>query len=501
MTAQALQPAPHAHAPAPAVAGDPPAAIVAGGGIAGIAAAIRLADAGLRVTLLETRPRLGGRATSFEDPRSSEVLDNCQHVVMGCCTAYLHLLDRLGVRDQIEWTRDQLWLERGSGRASTVRPSAIPAPFHFAPAVARAKFLSAREKAALAWGAHVVAHAKREAWRDRTFAQFLAHARQPDSLVRKFWEPVVVSACNLPCDRACAASALMVFQDGFFGSPRAADIGVSRVPLLRLYDRAAAALAGTGGVVRLGFSVERVGPAHVEGVCKGRRERLDAPAVVCALPIERALGVIDPAILSADGRFPPMLTPGDAPAGDRSRWAFSPILGVHLAFDRPVLRAPHAVLVPDASAAPAPAVQWLFRKDDEGRRVHAVISAADAWVPMPEAEIVERVRADIEAHIPEARGARVEWARAVKEKRATFAPTPEVERLRPPATGSSGLILAGDYTATGWPATMEGAARSGFTAAAAVLDRLGRSADAAAASAPAMLPRAGLARWLVARGA
>ncbi len=479
-------------------------AIVAGGGISGIAAALRLADAGVRVTLLETRPRLGGRATSFVDPRTGETLDNCQHVVMGCCTAYLDLLRRLGVEHEIEWTREQYWIERDgpgtvAGRESIVKPGVLPAPFHFTGAVLGASFLTAGQKAALAWGAHMVAHAKRAEWTNATFADFLRAARQPAGLVAKFWAPIVVSACNLSCERVCAASALMVFQDGFFANPRAAQIGVSRVPLLRLYDQAEQSMVVAGGSVRRGFSVDRLGTSWVEGTERGRTERLEADAVVCALPIERALGVIESAILQADARFAPMLAAHSAGDDDDhrvSRWSFSPILGVHLAFDRPVLRRPHAVLVPRADDATVGvgeeagrlATQWLFRKDTEGKRVHAVISAADAWMGVDEQAIVARVLADLHAHLPTSRGATVQWARAVKEKRATFAGTPDVERLRPAVMGNSGLVLAGDYTATGWPATMEGAARSGYAAAAAVLGQHWE---------PANLRPSGLARWLV----
>jgi len=140
----------------------------------------------------------------------------------------------------------------------------------------------------------------------------------------------------------------------------------------------------------------------------------------------------------------------------------SPILGVHLEFDRPILRTPHAVLVGKGT-------HWLFRKDDDGTRIHAVISAAGEWLAMDEHEITQRVRTDIEACVPAARGATILSARPVKEKLATYAPTPEGEANRPTTLGECGLILAGDYVRNGWPATMEGAVRSGSLAAEAVL--------------------------------
>ncbi len=465
---------PPAAAPAPPSAGAPAhrprSVLIVGGGIAGIAAALRLSEAGLPTTLLETRKKLGGRATSFTDPRSGETLDNCQHVAMGCCTAYLDLLSRLGVLDQLEWTRDQYWIETG-GRTSVVRPSPLPAPAHFAPAILAARFLSLAEKAALAWGGHCIARARRADWTTRTFGQFLTSARQPRRLIDRFWAPVVISACNLPCDAVCAASALQVFQEGFFGSPRAAEIGVSRVPLLSLYDRAEQVISAAGGRLRLGCGVERL---DASSVLTTAGERLSADAVICALTPERAAEVIDAALFAADPRLPGL-----------ARFTFSPILGVHLTFDRPVLSSPHAVLVDGAT-------QWLFRKDADGRKLHAVISAADDWMDLSEAAIGERVLADIRAHLPAARAAQLLSVRSVKEKRATFAATPEVERLRPAAIGPAGLrgvILAGDYTATGWPATMEGAARSGYAAAAAILG--------VPSLLPPELPRTGLAPWLI----
>lgn len=422
--------------------------MVAGGGIAGIAAALRLAEHGVAVTLLETRKKLGGRATSFTDVRTGLTLDNCQHVVLGCCTSYLDLLARLEVDDRIRWDREQYWLEPG-GRCSVIRASEFfAAPLHFGPATLRASFLSKAELLALARAGPAIIRADRAKLVGETFAAFLARHGQPARLIERFWAPVVISACNLMCERVSAASALHVFQDGFFANPRAADIGISTVPLVDLYDRAETAIEAAGGAVRLGASVDRL---DARSVALGSGEVLRADAVVCALPCERAAVAIDPGLL-----------PGDPRLGDLARIGHSPILGVHCTFDEPVLDTPHAVLV-------GAATQWLFRKDDAGRQVHAVISAADAWMDLSEAQIAERVAADIKAYCPRAERAVMRSCRPVKEKRATFAATPEVEPIRPATTGPSGVILAGDYTRTGWPATMEGATRSGYAAAAAVL--------------------------------
>lgn len=428
--------------------------VIAGAGLAGIAAALRLTEAGARVTLLETRKKLGGRATSFLDVRSGEMLDNCQHVALRCCTNYLDFLDRLGAGDKLRWTSEQYWLEPG-GRESVIRPGWAPVPGHFSWSVLRARFLTLGQKAALARGMWAVLRADRARYRAASFAEFLARCRQPAGLIERFWEPVIVSACNTSVSRVCAASALQVFQEGFLAGRDAADIGVATVPLLELYDRAEAIIAGAGGEVRLGCSVEHIGGTSVAFSEGQASETLTADRVVCALPPERAASVLDPA---------------HAPALEGVE--HSPILGVHIELDRAVMRRPHAVLV-------GAGTQWLFRKDESGRRLHAVISAADGWMAMDEGEIGRRVMDDVRAYLPGAAGAQPLRVRAVKEKRATFACTPACESARPLATAAvraagqttPGPILAGDYTQTGWPATMEGAVRSGYAAAALALGR------------------------------
>lgn len=427
----------------------PRTVIIVGGGIAGISCALRLADEGVRVTLLETRKKLGGRATSFQDSRTGLLIDNCQHVAMGCCTNYLDLCRRLGVHDKIRWLREVYWVEAG-GRVSEIRPGLLPAPAHFSLSFLGASFLLAGEKCRVALGMNAALAAVRAHWIDATFSEWLAAHRQPESLIRKFWTPVVVSACNLPPERVCAATALHVFQEGFLAHRDAALVGVPTVPLVQLYDAAESAITSTGGTLRLGCGVETL---WRDRVLTTAGDTLSADAVVCAVPPERAARIVAPELQHADERFERL-----------ARITHSPILGVHLTFDRPVLPLHSAVLVDRPT-------QWLFRKDDAGAHVHAVISAADEWMPLNEEEITRRVLADLHLCFPASRPATLISSRTVKEKLATFAATPEVESLRPAITGPSGLVLAGDYIQTGWPATMEGAARSGALAAAAILGR------------------------------
>lgn len=426
--------------------------LVLGGGIAGIAAALDLCAAGARVSLIESRDRLGGRASSFFDAKSGLWLDNCQHVTLGCCDAYLRLCAMLGASELIRWDDEQYWVEEG-GRTSLLKPAALPPPLHGFPSFMRAKFLSLGEKARVAAGLAQIQFLNRHHHESRTFSDLLEELGQSDSERRKFWDPIIISACNLTPQRVSALPAIQVFQQAFLAGARPSRIGIMTVPLGQIYERARSAIADSGGAVLLGESV-----SHFDGssASLASGHTLEADAVVCALPFEKAILFADDKLKSRDPRFDAM-----------SRMTHSPILGVHLFFDRPMLKTPHAVLVGGET-------QWLFRKDESGRMVHAVISAADEWMALDQDEIVARVLRDVLLRYPEAADARLELARPVKERRATFAFTPGFESLRPDATGplASSPVLAGDYTKTDWPATMEGAARSGFGAAQAVRQRL-----------------------------
>jgi squalene-associated FAD-dependent desaturase len=422
--------------------------LVLGGGIAGIAAAMSLALRGTRVTLIESRDRLGGRASSFFDAKTGLWLDNCQHVTLGCCTNYIRLCRMLGVDHLIRWDNEQYWVEAG-GRTSVLKPSWLPAPAHGLPSFAMAKFLTWAEKARIGAALAQMRFLDRARYADRSFASLLDELDQEPGERRRFWDPIIVSACNLMPEHACAAAALQVFQDGFLKGAEAIRIGIMTVPLGEVYKPATAIIESAGGRVVLGESVARFDD---RSVTLANGQTLHADAVVCALPFEKARDSVDPALAARDPRFAPL-----------TAMRHSPILGVHLFFDRPVLPTPHAVLVERDT-------QWLFRKDAEGKIVHAVISGADAWMDLDPDAIAQRVVADMVACFPAAAGAQLELARPVKERRATFAYTPGFDHLRPATATPDGRgpYLAGDYTQTGWPATMEGAAISGFAAAACI---------------------------------
>lgn len=423
---------------------------VIGGGVAGLAAAVRLHQAGCRVTLIEAKNRLGGRATSFTDPSTGQVLDNCQHVVLGCCTNLLDLYARLGVADRIAW-HDRMFFASANGHIDVLKPSVLPAPLHLALSMIGFKAYTLAEKVALARAMQAIASTDRRPLTGITFAHWLTQQAQPERLIRRFWDVVVVSACNLPCHRVAAEPALQVFQEGFLAHRHAWRLGVPHCPLVDLYDPADRFVSD----LRLSTRVMRIeGSNRVERITLDDGASVEADAYVLALPFEHVSAVMSKQLAQRDDRI-----------GQPRGLEHSPILGVHLHFERPVSDLPHVVLL-DAS------VQWVFFKDG-GRTAHAVISAADDWMRLSVDEIVSRVRADLAGQFAELAvgGGNPLLARQViKEKRATFAPLPGAQNHRPTTRGAiDNLYLAGDFCQTGWPATMEGAARSGNAAAGAIL--------------------------------
>ena len=459
-------------------------AVVIGGGVAGIAASIRLAEAGWKPILLETRGKLGGRATSFDDPRSGRVLDNCQHVVMGCCSNILDLYQRLGVADRIEW-HPETWWANPPRRPDRLRPAPLPAPGQFSLAFLRMRLLSTDAKILIGQAMLRlirIGFAGRMEWADRPFGDFLTETGQSDDARRLFWDPVVISACNLPCDQVAGNHAMQVFQESFLSGGWQATMGLATCDLRSLYDPAISAVETAGGMVRLGNSVRGIAfdGIRANGVVTDEG-LISAAAIISTVPPDRLAKLVSRPMLAADPRL-----------ANLHRFEHSPILGVHLFFESPVLvddtrTYPHLVL-------PGRATHWFFNKgqDESGlHHVHAVISAADDWMDLDESAIAARVLKDLHWALPGSRGLMPIEVRSVKEKRATFRASPGIDSIRPSARpggfGVPNLFLAGDWCDTGWPATMEGAARSGYAAAAAVTGVGGVIRD---------VPAGPLARWM-----
>jgi squalene-associated FAD-dependent desaturase len=428
--------------------------IVIGGGLAGLASAAALAGAGHTVRVLESRRFLGGRATSYEigAGEDAETIDNCQHILLRCCVNLLDFYRRLGVENQIHFYPDFIFIEPG-GRRSVLRSGLLPAPAHFTESFLSLKFLNLAEKIAVMRGVLAIQRQyKRRTDLDRiTMLDWLKEQRQPPRAIERFWRQVLVSAINEELDRMAALHGFQVFRLGFLGLKNSYEMGVPAVPLGQLYRTEAWRKVGLASI-QTSSSVERIvleGEA-VRGITTAQGE-LRADYYVCALPFER-VGAVAPEL-----------------GLDLAGFEHSPITGIHLWFDRPVTDLPHATLLDRT-------IQWMFNKG-EGRAVQLVVSASRGLVEMPRAEVIALALRELAEFFPEVRLAKLEKAHVVKELRATFSARPGLESLRPGSrTNVRNLFLAGDWTRSGWPATMEGAVRSGYLAAEAVTEAAGTPA-------------------------
>jgi squalene-associated FAD-dependent desaturase len=444
---------------------EPRTAIVIGGGLAGITAACELADAGVRVTLLEKRPFLGGRAYSYRDGRSGVEVDNGQHVFLGCCSEYIRLLKKLGVWEKVHLQKqmrvpviDKVWGE------SVLAASALPPPLHLMPSLLRFKSISPREKLLAAYAFSHIRSTGRAAHPelDRiSFGEWLQRRRQSPRAIRSLWNLIVQPTLNDDVWRVSADLALMVFQEGFMRSRDGANVGWAKVGLSTLLGGAAKRyIEARGGEVRTGtgvdgLDVESGGAARV--LAEGGE--MTAEAVVLALTAKDALGTLPPAV-------------ADDPFFARARSITdSPIVNVHLWYDRPVWERSFAAFLNTP-------LQWAFNKtrlhklDGRGQYLDISLSGARDLVDLPGEQIISTFRKEVDALMPAARGAQLEHSLVVKQRDATFAAAPGVAALRPTQrTPVRGLYLAGDWTDTGWPATMESAVRSGAMAARECLSR------------------------------
>ncbi len=463
--------------------------VVIGGGLAGITAAIQLRDAGLEVTLLESRPRLGGAATSY--PRAGLMIDNGQHVFLRCCTSYQGLLSRLGMTGSVAiQDRFDVTVLGPDGQAR-LRRSALPSPLHLARALLGYRLLPLAERAR-------VGRAALAFWRadpaspvlDReSLGDWLAARGQGERARRRLWDLFIISALNIDGDQASAALAAKVIKTALLGRSDAADIGIATVPHGRLHAEATASLlARLGAQIRLGARATAVEPRADGGflVRLGRGEvaaaddavpdrepgqSLPADGVVLAVPADQAARLAGPA--------------GVAGVADWAGLGHSPIVNVHVRYDRRVMN------LPFVAAVDSP-VQWVFDKTrqagvPDGQYLAVSVSAADHLVEAPTAAIRALFEPELARLFPAAAGAVIRDFFVTRERRATFRQGQGSGALRPGAgTSVPGLVLAGAWTATGWPDTMEGAVRSGHSAAREVTRALASppAAGLAAGSSP-----------------
>ncbi len=440
---------------------------VIGAGVAGLAASCALADAGFDVTVLERRPYVGGRASSYEHPALQEVVD-CQHVLVGCCTNLEHLLKESGAGDQVRWYDGFVFLEPG-GRRSEFRPNGLPAPLHFLDSFLRAPMLAISDKLAIARGMAAFLSAAEKA-DDVSLEQWLRESGQTSLAIRHFWEPVVFCTLNDSPANCSLRISGKVFRELFLKSAEGARLGIPTVPLSDLYAAAARKLEASGGGLHLRKSVEAILPADGGGWrLRTSTGEKTSDAVVLALPFEQTQKLIAglPGVVAGDSTRD-LLT-------DLGRFVHAPYTTVHLWFDRQITDLHHAALLDTT-------IQWIFHKskirsypEERGSYVELVIAASTAQLKMERQEILDNALAELASFFPEVKRARVVKSGILKEARATFSVLPGLGRLRPaPASGWPGIYLAGDWIATGWPSTMESAARSGYLAAEAVAEAYGR---------------------------
>jgi squalene-associated FAD-dependent desaturase len=430
---------------------------VIGGGLAGIAASLELADAGATVTLFEARARLGGATYSVR--RKDHWIDNGQHVLLRCCTAYRGFLARLGVEHFVPiQPRLRIPVLREGKPPAFLRRAPLPAPLHLVPTLLRYSLLGPRDRANAIRGAAALRKLDpADATLDsKTFADWLQTHGQSDKAIAELWNLITLPTLNLPASEGSLALATMVFRTGLLDAADACDIGVPAVPLQRLHgDSAARALSHSGVRVALSTPVRSIRRGTI--VLDDATHETDA--VVVAVPHEAVARLVPAGTVDAD-----------ALAGLGS----SAIVNLHLHFDRPVLDEPFA-----AAEAASP-LQWLFDRTEasevaHGQLVSVSLSGAQADIGEPLASLRERYLPALERLLPAAREAELLDFTATREPRATFRAVPGTARLRPgPRTPVPGLYLAGAWTDTGWPATMESAVRSGSAAAAAARSDLAR---------------------------
>ncbi|MFZ0461864.1 MAG: hydroxysqualene dehydroxylase HpnE [Candidatus Acidiferrales bacterium] len=464
--------------------------IVVGGGLAGLSAATALADAGLRVRLLEKRPYLGGRATSYALPDGSHV-DNCQHVTLGCCTNLADFYRRVGAESKIRHYGDLYFADR-NGIISSIYSSPLPAPLHTSFSFLRFRALAFRDKRAIARAMLAIV---RSAGRPTdaegvSMLDWLHRNGQTEAAITRFWRVVLVSALDEELDRTDAHYGIDVFWKAFLANRKGYVLGIPSVPLGDLYAGCREAIERRGGEVKTRAVVRgiRVTEGKFQSLTMDDGSEMRADACIAAVPHDALLHIL-PEEIKNQPAFASL-----------NRLRTSPITGVHLWYDREVLDKPFLTLLDHT-------VQWVFNKSmlygatskstgvsagESGQYLQLVISASYDLIPRSRQEIIDHCVKELQELLPAVRGAQLQKATVVKEVNATFSPEMGSDALRlPQRTNIAGFVLAGDWTQTGWPATMEGAVRSGYLAAEALLDLAGAPRKALVPD----LPTEGFCRW------
>ena len=430
---------------------------VVGGGVAGMSTACALAEAGFRVRLIERRSYLGGRASSYLHPGVGEVIDNCQHVLFGCCTNLQGFYERIGVADRIHWTTDMTMIEPG-GRRSALGPTFLPAPLHGLPKLLAAHAFSFADKVALGRAFSALMRPVPQGSTEN-LAEWLKRHKQTQGAVNRFWRLVIASALNAEIDEIALPYAAKVIRELFMNSAFAGAMGMSTVPLSELYASVTPYLEARGGTVLLNTNVEGAewDEETLQWTLRTRTGEIISDFVIVALPFE-GMAKLLPELPPAEG--------ADSLAAQIERHEHWPICSVHLWFDREITELEHAVMLDRE-------IHWMYNQSRlqgrGGNYIELVVSATRAFAALPRDEAIAQALQELAEFFPIVKGAKVEKVALVKEVRATFGVTPGIDVARPNAESPwPNLFLAGDWVRTGWPSTMESAARSGHLAAEAV---------------------------------
>jgi zeta-carotene desaturase len=452
-----------------------PDVLVIGAGAAGLAAAVALSGAGASVSLLERKPFVGGRAYSYPHPALDEVIDS-QHVLLGCCTNLVDLCNLSGASQHIRWYDTITFLEPSTrstpSRRSDIAPTGLPSPGHSALSFLRAPMLTLADKSRIALGLLDFFHSY-PATDSEPFSSWLKRTHQTERAIRHFWEPIVVGTLNDTFDRCSTRYAGQVFHESFLKSAAGGRLGVPSQPLSDFYASIAQLAIQQGTALYSRTSIDRIEllPKGLWRVTASNGDRHHAPSLLLALPFEQTARLL--------AALPETSAPRQRIEASLSHFSHAPITTIHLWFDRPITDLEHAALLDTR-------IQWMFNKTlirrfetnqaSPGQYLELVISASFSELRQTSEQILAFVLVELARFVPAVREATLLKSGVLKEARATFSVTPGLDRFRPtPDAPGDNLYLAGDWTLSGWPSTMEGAVRSGRLAAEAIARSTGNA--------------------------